>query len=244
MKKNTGLIIGIILGIVLIGVILVLVLGNTNANKGISNSIIDQNTNIVSKEDSQDKSIQSIVKDAMSSDFTGDIKNTLPTINDFETGFEISLDKDKNIDNWKIEDKNKALERGYQQGYYRDFEKGSASLFDIDNYEAVQFNLSVYSKDKILDVLQEDILLVEKGEKISVDDDNEEIKYLYNLLKDPKIGDKSIMWSSQMEELSLKKYNLSFVKKNVYVNITCFSGDTQKAVDSCIDWAKFVERNI
>jgi len=193
-----------------------------------------------------------------------DSESFLPTIDDFETGWEIPLDEVKNSSLWAEEDQEIARNRGFIEGHYRTFEKGGVSFAQFEQTEAIGFSISLYSKEGIEELLMDTEEEIAKGtrEEVQIYDDiefNEEtyewddvekektVDVKLSRLKNPQIGDNSIMWS-ETSEIGIigevKIYFLEFTKHNVFVRLRCGSFDVDKSVNNCINYANFVENKI
>lgn len=269
-KKNNIWIYGLIGGILIFGLIFGIVSINSkdknigiqdssNLNSNVSTEVTEPTLSETPTE--PPKSIVESVKDIVSTDFKGDLKSVLPTIEDFNVGFEIISNKAKTIDDFATEDKERAIVNGFIEGWERRFQKGSASLYDLDNYEIVYIDISIYPKDNILNVynyVQEkvDSGILKQKTMVDYEEYDEELEdwvtkqkeeektFVLGQLKDPQIGDKSILWSQQEKDTMFKMYTVTFIKNNVRVAVGCFSSDSQKAIDNCINWAEFVEKKI
>lgn len=238
---------------------------NSNNQNPVSN---EQNNNIADSIETTQAEEQLVEesepveekKSLFSNDITSNSKSYLPTIDDFEMGWEMTDNEPKDpLKLWSTENEEKADERGFIEGHYVTFEKGQANLADIENYESVEFSISLYSKDKVKQILEDINVNVEKGtrsytsteEQLNDDFEYEDVEVEVTLklskLKNPNIGDESIFWSESEENEfwgEIKKYRLAFVEKNVYVEIYCAGLDTEKSINTCIENAKLVSKKI
>ena len=232
---------------------------NTNVENQISTSPEDSITppedNKVSDEPEKVEKKTSL----FSNDITSNSKSFLPTIDDFEMGWEISSDEPKVLSKYSKENQERLESRGFIEGHKTKFQKGQANLADLENYESIQFSISLYAKEKVKEPLIDHNNDIEKGvgtyttTEEELNDDYEweeveiEVEYTLSKLKNPNIGDESIFWSETEENEffgEVKEYHLAFVEKNVYVKLTCRSFDTEKSINNCIDNAKLVSKNI
>jgi hypothetical protein len=272
-KKNNIWIYGLIGGVLIFGLIFGIMSINfkdkntgtqdlSNLNSNVSTEVTEPTLSETPTE--PPKSIVESVKDIVSTDFKGDLKSILPTIDDFNMGWQIEEDKSKDNEGLTEEQINKRTERGFKEGYYRSFEKGSWSLATLQTYELVGFSVSVYTKEGVQEILAEtnanilagSITTLEPTEQLEYNDEMEEYETItidenvtekLAVLKNPNIGSDSVFYSSARENEyfgEFKKYYLEFTKKNVWVKIICYSGDSQKAIDNCINWAEFVDKKI
>lgn len=207
--------------------------------------------------DSVDDSAQE--KSFFSNDITSGSEDLLPTIDDFPIGWEVTYDKPKDMTKWSVEDQEKVKERGFIEGYYRDFQKGAGNLADIDEVEVVEFSISLYSKDKVKEVLADSKSEIALGSRTyttteeELNDDGDwvdvevEKEVTLSKLKNPNIGDESLMWSEAEENDfwgEIKEYHLAFIEKNVFVELTCKSLSSETSINNCIDNAKVVSKKI
>jgi len=207
---------------------------------------------------------QSDLDKLISGQIKSDSKSLLPTLDDFDFGWELEIDKAKNMSETSAENQARVYSRGYVEGHYRQFKKGGSNLAELGKIEYILFSISLYDKTHVAEVLADHKADIDKGfytynETYEDEEYNEtteefenvtlvrETNVTYAQLKDPEIGDKSLMWSES--EIAgflgeIKKYHLAFVKKNVYVELTCSSFDTDKSINNCLNYAKFVEAKI
>ena len=265
--KRTITVISILLLILLVGCTTESQDNSIGSNN--SNSISNEQNNIIADSVETTQVENQIVKEPepveekkslFSNDITSNSKSYLPTIDDFEMGWEMTNNKPKDpLKLWSTESEEKADERGFIEGHYITFEKGQANLADIENYESVEFSISLYSKDKVKEIIDDIDSTVEKGTRSyttteeELNDDFEyedvEVEVILKLakLKNPNIGDESVFWSESEENEfwgEIKKYRLAFVEKNAYVEIYCEGLDTEKSINNCIDNAKLVSKKI
>lgn len=235
---------------------------NQNSDSNDQNNIIPDSVEPTQQENQIIKETEPVEekKSLFSNDITSNSKSYLPTIDDFEMGWEMTKSEPKDpLKLWSTESEEKADERGFIEGYYVTFEKGQANLADIENYESVEFSISLYSKNKVNEIIDDINNNVEKGtrsyttteEQLNDDFEYEDVEIEVTLklakLKNPNIGDESIFWSESEENEfwgEIKKYRLAFVEKNVYVEIYCEGLDTEKSINNCIDNAKLISKNI
>lgn len=266
----------------------ILLLSSCNSDSQVDNVDVDnqipsssEDSEVIPKENTvlNEPETTEVKTSLFSNDITSNSKSLLPTIDDFAMGWEITKNEAKDSSTWSVEDQERVNDRGFIEGYYLNFQIGTESLSDIENVEKVKFSISLYSKDKVIEVLndnkkeielgerkynyteeQEDYVMIIDGEELECDTAffetecdwvttlmtiEEVVKLSY--LKNPNIGDESLFWSETEENEfwgDIKTYHLAFVEKNVYIELTCESLNTEKSINNCIENAELVSKNI
>ena len=207
---------------------------------------------------------QGIIEKIFSIQIKSNSKDLLPTLEHLETGWELVKDEAKNVNDWSIEDQNRVGGRGFIEGHYRTFKKGAFNLAGLANYQSISFSISLYSMDGIKEVIEakkqdterkeyfynetyEDQEYNEKNQEFETVNKTRELRVGISKLKNPDIGEGCVMWCKSESNSffgEVKRYYITFIKKNVFVEVSCTSLDTQKAIENCIKQAKFVDSKI
>ena len=187
-------------------------------------------------------------------------KELIPTVED--VGWEMIFDKEQNINEFDEEYRSLLINKGFKEGYTKIF-------INEQNLERMIVHTTISSKEGIDELLELNRKNIEKGERrdtqlieirdIQIEDiqvtegeiadtpiiETEEIEIItrLSLLKNPKIGDESVMWR-ETSNMGLRLYNIAFVKKNVYVMVSCNLEGDQDAIKDCIEYAELVEEKI
>jgi hypothetical protein len=233
---------------------------NTNVSENMPPQEVVANASTSDKDNSKQSDLDKLISGQIKSDSA----LLLPTIDDFDYGWELDEDEAKNISDWSSDRQNLLLSRGFIEGHYRQFKKGGSNLAELGKIEYVLFSISLYDKSHMEEIVAEKRAELEEGRysynETYLDEEYNESTYqlenvtktrehniTYSFLKDPKIGDSSLMWSEAEDNDFLgevKKYHLAFTKKNVWLELTCSSLDTDKSVGNCLKYAKVVEAKI
>ena len=185
----------------------------------------------------------------------------LPTLDDLPTGWEINSEEPA----LKSDVTDQDISNGWIDGYYRDFQKGQASLADLENYVALETRVHLFSTSGAKATLQQKRDELSVGSRVENQTSEEtnydstsgemvtenvtkEVTIKISILKNPNIGDDSIFSSETTPSDSiwgeLKEYSIRFVKKNAYVRITCRSMNSDNCLGTVSDVAHIIEKKI
>ena len=215
--------------------------------------LVGCSSEVVVEEEIQEE--KSIISNLLNNEITEISDDFFPTLDDFELGWEI------------VEEAESKAEDGFLEAYSKLYQKGGSSLADAFTMENLKIVIYLYSLEEIDNKFNEAKERVDGGEDIYVhtyEDENYECDDDYNCewvteevteeslvklsyLKDPNIGDKSIMWSEAMDYGMLgeiKIYYIVFIKDNVYTYITSGSFSSEESIEKCVEYAEFVEKRI
>jgi len=212
------------------------------------------------KEETESK--QNVISAIISKDITANSKDLLPTLDDLEIGWEMTFDKAKDKSDWVNEDRQKAESRGFIEGYYRQFQKGTVNLQDM-SIMALDISISLYSREGAKEVMKETRENIASGEKRynetsekeeytdkgiweTVNATEETIEKL-SLLKDPKVADESIMYSITISNDfigNVKRYCVEFIQENVWADVCCGSLQSENCLGLVQEQAEFISKNI
>lgn len=196
------------------------------------------------------------------------LQEILPTLNDFDDGFELLYNEKIDLD--FFDNSEKVVSWGFVQGHIKGFNKvvafDSISAPVMSQYaseiDLFGFSIFVYDKLEIQNVFDSKINKVTKGTETIIDivedieydwdsgqniiiEREKEITYIYNELENPNVGDKSIMYSiKELDDNIYNVLNISFIKKNMFISIDCVSLSDEYLKNNCLYWAKFVEEKI
>jgi hypothetical protein len=157
----------------------------------------------------------------------------LPSLDDLPPGWRVLLEHPKAFNEWPTEDRIKAQQRGYIDGYQRTFAN--------ESYEMILFANSIYSNLDMESMYQEDLKNYSAPTRI-LDGNNESLERMNN----PPFGEYSFSYKVTVLEANFSYFELYLIEANVINHIRCLvqRKDINASYKFCESFLNIIDKKI